>query len=48
MEEITFFHEEIMFILSVIINVVLWLIIRALINKHYYGFLVERTLVEIV
>ena len=48
MEEITFFHDEVMFILSVIITVVLWLIVRALINKHYYRFLIEGTLVEVV
>ena len=48
MEEIIFFHDEIMFVLSIIITVVLGLIIRALINEYYYWFLIEGTLVEIV
>ena len=37
-----------MFVLSIIIAVVLWLIVRALINGYYYKFLIEGTLVEIV
>ena len=48
MEEIIFFHNEIMFVLSIIITVVLWLIVKALINGYYYKFLIEGTLVEIV
>ena len=48
MEEIIFFHDEIMFVLFIIITVVLWLIIRALINEYYYKFLIEGTLVEII
>ena len=48
MEEITFFHDEVMFILTVIITAVLWLIFKALINGHFYKYLVEGTVIEIV
>lgn len=47
-EQLSFFHDYIMFILTIILVVVAWLIIRALINKNYYKFLVEGTVIEIV
>ena len=47
-EELQFFHDYIMFILTIILVVVTWLIVKALINKHYYRFLVEGTIIEIV
>lgn len=48
MEEIIFFHDEVMFILTVIITLVLWLIMKALINRYFYKYLVEGTVIEIV
>lgn len=48
MEEILFFHDQIMFVLIIIIAVVLWLLIRALTLKHYYRYLFEGTLIEII
>nr|AEP83094.1 cytochrome c oxidase subunit II [Alatina alata] len=47
-EEIVFFHDRVMFILTVIVVSVLWLIIRSLVNRYYYRFLVEGTTIEIV
>nr|WOE91078.1 cytochrome c oxidase subunit 2 [Morbakka sp. MKL-2023] len=47
-EGIVFFHDRVMFILTVITVVVLWLIVRALTNKFYYRFLVEGTTIEVV
>jgi len=48
MEEIIFFHDQIMFILTIIVTTVLWLLIRALTIKHYYKYLFEGTLIEII
>lgn len=48
MEEILFFHDQIMFILTIIVTIVLWLLIRALTMKHYYKYLFEGTLIEII
>nr|YP_004940478.1 cytochrome c oxidase subunit II [Cubaia aphrodite]AER54528.1 cytochrome c oxidase subunit 2 [Cubaia aphrodite] len=47
-EQLVFFHDYIMFILTVILVVVSWLILKSLINRHYYKFLVEGTVIEIV
>lgn len=41
MEEIIFFHDQVMFILTIIIVAVLWLIIKALSGKAYYRYLVD-------
>ena len=48
MEEIIFFHDQIMFILTIIITTVLWLIIRSLTTRHYHRYLIDGTLIEIV
>lgn len=48
MEEIIFFHDQVMFILTIIITVVLWLIIKALSGKAYHRYLVDGTILEIV
>ena len=48
MEEIIFFHDQIMFILTLIIIAVLWLIIRSLTTKHYHRYLIDGTLIEII
>ncbi len=48
MEEIILFHDQIMFILTIIIITVLWLIFRAFTNKHYHKYLFEGTLIEII
>lgn len=47
-EQLVFFHDYIMFILTIILIVVTWLIFKALTNKNYYKFLVEGTVIEIV
>nr|AET13151.1 cytochrome c oxidase subunit 2 [Chiropsalmus quadrumanus] len=47
-EEIMFFHDKVMFILTIIIVVVLWLIVKALSNRYYYKYLVEGTTIEVV
>nr|YP_009734571.1 cytochrome c oxidase subunit II [Nanozoanthus harenaceus]QIB71130.1 cytochrome c oxidase subunit II [Nanozoanthus harenaceus] len=48
MEEIIYFHDQIMFMLTIIITTVLWLIVRALAAKSYHRYLVDGTLLEIV
>lgn len=48
MEEIIFFHDQVMFILIVIITTVLWLIVKALSGKAYHRYLVDGTLLEII
>lgn len=48
MEEIIFFHDQVMFILTVIITTVFWLIAKALSGKAYHRYLVDGTLLEII
>nr|YP_009679799.1 cytochrome c oxidase subunit II [Ptilella grandis]QDP70713.1 cytochrome oxidase subunit 2 [Ptilella grandis] len=48
MEEILFLHNQIMFILIIIITAVLWLIVRGLTGKAYHRYLVEGATIEIV
>ena len=48
MEEVVFYHDKIMFILTIIIIAVMWLILRALNNKYYHKYLTDGTLIEIV
>nr|YP_009139566.1 cytochrome c oxidase subunit II [Corynactis californica]AKF78568.1 cytochrome c oxidase subunit II [Corynactis californica] len=48
MEEIIFFHDQIMFLLIVIVIAVLWLIVEALRGKSYDRNLIDGTLLEIV
>ena len=48
MEEIIFFHDQVMFILIIIITTVLWLILKALSGKAYHRYLVDGTLLEII
>lgn len=48
MEEIIFFHDQVMFILIIIITTVMWLILKALSGKAYHRYLVDGTLLEII
>lgn len=47
-EQIIFFHDDVMFILTIILAIVAWMMFSAIINKHYYKYLVEGTTIEIV
>ena len=47
-QELVLFHDYIMFILTIILFVVGWLIVKALVNKNYYKFLVDGTTIEFV
>nr|YP_009104308.1 cytochrome c oxidase subunit II [Solenosmilia variabilis]AGJ71848.1 cytochrome c oxidase subunit 2 [Desmophyllum pertusum]AGJ71861.1 cytochrome c oxidase subunit 2 [Desmophyllum pertusum]AIU56238.1 cytochrome c oxidase subunit II [Solenosmilia variabilis]AIU56253.1 cytochrome c oxidase subunit II [Solenosmilia variabilis] len=47
-EEIVFFHDQVMFLLIIIVTVVLWLIVEAFWNKFYDRNLVDGTFLEIV
>lgn len=47
-EQLSFFHDNIMFILILITMLVGWMLISAIYNKHYYKYLVEGTFIEIV
>ena len=48
MEEIIFFHDQIMFILTLIVVFVLWFIIRSLTTSHYHRYLIDGTSIEII
>nr|WOE91004.1 cytochrome c oxidase subunit 2 [Acromitus sp. 1 MKL-2023] len=48
MEEISFLHDQIMFIAPSISILIMWLMIRSVLSKYKYKFLVEGTLIEIV
>nr|YP_009421311.1 cytochrome c oxidase subunit II [Nemopilema nomurai]ASR75154.1 cytochrome c oxidase subunit II [Nemopilema nomurai] len=48
MEEITFLHDQVMFIAPVISVLIFWLIVRSVLSKYKYKFLVEGTVIEIV
>lgn len=48
MEEIVFFHDEIMEILVFIIIFVLWVIIRALTTRFYNKYLFQGALIEVI
>ena len=48
MEECVLFHDEIMFILTIIIVIFLWLLIRILTRGYYYKYLFEGTLAEVI
>ena len=47
-KQLIFFHDSVMFILVVILMIVGWMIFSAVMNKHYYKYLVEGTTIEIV
>ena len=47
-EQLIFFHDDIMFILWIILVLVGWIMISAMTNKHYYKYLVEGTTIEII
>ena len=47
-EQLIFFHDNIMFIILLILMLVGWMMISSIFNKHYYKFLVEGTFIEIV
>lgn len=47
-ERMVFFHDNVMFIIILIISLVGWLMIVSVFNRHYYKYLVEGTVIEIV
>lgn len=47
-ERLMFFHDNVMFIIILILVLVGWIMISAITNKYYYKFLVEGTMIEIV
>lgn len=48
MEEIVFLHDQIMFVVPVISVLVVWLMVRSILSKYKYKFLVEGTVIEVV
>ena len=48
MEEIVIFHDEVMYILTIIILFVLWVMLRALITRFYHRYLFEGVLIEVI
>ena len=47
-ESLIFFHDDVMFIVILILVLVGWVMIAAFTNKQYYKYLVEGTVIEIV
>lgn len=47
-EEVVFFHDQVVFLLTVILSGVSWVLLRALLSRHFHRFLVDGALVEIV
>nr|ALO20680.1 cytochrome c oxidase subunit 2 [Leuckartiara octona] len=47
-EQLVFFHDNVMFIIVVIIVLVGWIMLTSITNKHYYKYLVEGTTIEII
>ncbi len=47
-EQLIFFHDNVMFIVLIILVLVGWIMIIAITNKYYYKYLVEGTVIEIV
>jgi len=47
-EQLIFFHDDIMFILVIILALVGWMMLSAITNKHYYKYLTEGTTIEII
>ena len=47
-EQIIFFHDSVMFLIVIIVVLVGWIMIISIINKHYYRYLIEGTVIEIV
>lgn len=48
MEEIVIFHDEVMFILMIIIFFVLWIMFRSLTTRFYHRYLFEGVLIEVI
>nr|YP_654096.1 cytochrome c oxidase subunit II [Trichoplax adhaerens]ABF48524.1 cytochrome c oxidase subunit II [Trichoplax adhaerens] len=51
MEEIIMLHDQILFILTIIVGVVLWLIIRILLGNNYYSYYwnkLDGSLIEVI
>lgn len=48
MDEISFLHDQVMFVSPVISVIILWLMFRSVVNKYKYKLLVEGTVIEIV
>nr|AER54638.1 cytochrome c oxidase subunit 2 [Pennaria disticha] len=47
-EKLIFFHDNIMFILILITVLVGWMMLFSFLNKQYYKYLIEGTLIEII
>nr|ALO20833.1 cytochrome c oxidase subunit 2 [Halitholus cirratus] len=47
-EQLIFFHDNVMFLIVIILVLVGWILIASMTNKHYYKYLVEGTAIEII
>ena len=48
MEEIIGLHDQVMYIVVVILGLLVWLLVKAVVGKRYNRYLVEGTTMEIV
>lgn len=48
MEEVIYFYDEIMFFLLLIIGVVLWVILKSLVNVYFNKYLFEGVIFELI
>jgi len=47
-EQLSFFHDTIMFFLVLIVVIVSWMMVSSVCNKLYYKYLVEGTIIEVI
>lgn len=48
MHELIMLHDQVMYVLVLIVTLVLWLMVRALTTGHYNRYLLDGTLIEVV
>lgn len=48
MHELIMLHDQVMYVLVLIVTLVLWLMVRALTTRHYNRYLLDGTLIEVV
>ena len=47
-ESIVFFHDNVMFLIVLIVVLVSWIMLVSIFNRYYYRYLIEGTIIEIL
>ena len=48
MHELIMLHDQVMYVLVLIVTLVLWLMVHALTTRHYNRYLLDGILIEVV